>query len=106
MIDVLFYTAPNGKKPVAEYLKSLDKAERADLADALLRVHKFGLSAVTTQAIGGKLWEIKANAQRAFYVLMTADSIVVLHAYMKKSQKAPAAELATARARMKELLDE
>jgi len=39
-----------------------------------------------------------------FYASVAADEIVLLHAYLKKSQKAPAHEVAVAEKRMREIL--
>ena len=56
--------------------------------------------------LDGRLWEIRMKAQpgiaRAVYVTVTGRRIVVLHAFVKKSQKTPRAALELARKRMKE----
>lgn len=53
-----------------------------------------------------KLWEIRMKAQpgiaRAIYVTVTGKRIVVLHAFVKKTQKTPRAAIELARQRMKE----
>ena len=53
-----------------------------------------------------KLWEIRMKAQpgiaRAIYVTVTGRRIVILHAFVKKTQKTPRAALELARQRMKE----
>ncbi len=41
---------------------------------------------------------------RAFYVVKQLDSILVFHAFVKKTQKTPEAELTLARRRLKEML--
>jgi len=53
-----------------------------------------------------KLWEIRMKAQpgiaRAIYVTVTGKRIVVLHVFVKKTQKTPRAAIGLARQRMKE----
>jgi phage-related protein len=50
---------------------------------------------------------VEAGAShRIFYVTVTGPMIVLLHAYKKKSQKAPVQEIETAVRRMKEVLHE
>ncbi len=53
-----------------------------------------------------KLWEIRMKAQpgiaRAIYVTVTGKRIVVLHVFVKKTQKTPRAAIELARQRMKE----
>lgn len=55
----------------------------------------------------GKLWEMRAKSAegiaRAIYVTATGQRIVVVHAFVKKSQKTPAKALALARQRAKEV---
>jgi len=55
----------------------------------------------------GKLWELRAKASegiaRGIYVTMTGRRVVVLHVFVKKSQKTPRAALELARARLKEV---
>ncbi|NWF36872.1 type II toxin-antitoxin system RelE/ParE family toxin [Mariprofundus sp. KV] len=53
-----------------------------------------------------KLWEIRMKAQpgiaRAIYVTVKGQRIIILHAFVKKTQKTPRAALDIARQRMKE----
>ncbi|WP_436098869.1 type II toxin-antitoxin system RelE/ParE family toxin [Pararhizobium sp. LjRoot238] len=55
----------------------------------------------------GKLWELRAKAAegiaRGIYVTVTGRKVIVLHVFVKKSQKTPAGALEIARARLKEL---
>jgi phage-related protein len=69
---------------------------------ATIEVH--GLAAAVTRHIRGKLWELKASANRIFYVLVTGPEVVLLHAYKKQRQKAPVKEIETAERRMEEVL--
>ena len=108
VLTVTFYADASGHKPVADYLRALPAPERARLAEALWRIQAYGLSGsgVATRQLEGKLWEVKVSAQRAFYVLVTSEEMVVLHAYTKKSQRAPRSEIDLALRRMKEVLGE
>jgi phage-related protein len=55
--------------------------------------------------IEGKIWELRAKASegiaRGLYVTMTGRRVVVLHVFVKKSQKMPRSALDIARERMK-----
>jgi phage-related protein len=57
--------------------------------------------------IEGKLWELRAKAAegiaRGLYVTVTGRRLVVLHVFVKKSQKTPTVALRIARERMKEV---
>jgi phage-related protein len=60
-----------------------------------------------TRAMGGGLFEIRAKGHkgigRAFYCIVIGQRIVILHAFIKKTEQTPARELAIARARLKEM---
>ena len=47
-----------------------------------------------------------SGAYRVFYYTKAADSILIFHAFAKKTQKTPPQEIALAQKRLKEMLDE
>jgi phage-related protein len=57
--------------------------------------------------VEGKLWELRAKAAdgiaRGLYVTASGRRVVVLHVFVKKSQKTPQRALDTARERLKQL---
>lgn len=57
--------------------------------------------------LDGKLWELRVKAAegiaRGLYVTVTGRQVVVLHVFVKKSDKTPVRAIALARARMQEL---
>jgi phage-related protein len=62
-----------------------------------------------TRAMGEGLFELRlkgaAGLARVFFCLMTGRKIVILHQFIKKSDKTPWREVAVARRRMKEVKD-
>ena len=60
-----------------------------------------------TCAMGEGLFEIRARGTegigRAFFCTLIGQRIVILHGFIKKSQKTPLADLRIARKRLKEL---
>lgn len=60
-----------------------------------------------SKAFGDGLFELRPRGKmgigRAFYCFLAGKHIVVLHAFIKKSQQTPARELNLARKRLKEL---
>jgi phage-related protein len=102
-MQVLFYQTTNGRSPVTEELDSLPTQASAHAYELLDGIESHGLGAprVVFRQIEGKLWEIKMNlpqtgGYRIFYCLIEAGNMLLLHAYAKKSQKAPKKELETA----------
>ena len=63
-----------------------------------------------TRSMGEGLFEIRAKGKegigRAFFCTEVGNEIVILHAYIKKSERTPLNELAVARRRLKEVRDE
>ncbi|WP_333816936.1 type II toxin-antitoxin system RelE/ParE family toxin [Tabrizicola sp.] len=57
--------------------------------------------------LDGKLWELRAKAAegiaRGLYMTVTGRRVVVLHVFVKKSDRTPLRAIALARARMQEL---
>lgn len=55
----------------------------------------------------GKLWELRAMASegiaRGIYVTLTGRRVIVLHVFVKKTQKTPTRALSIARDRMKQV---
>ena len=62
-----------------------------------------------SRAFGDGLFELRPRGRsgigRAFYCFMVVRRVVVLHAFIKKSQETPDRELKLARKRLKELKD-
>lgn len=112
----------NGIRPtvgyVIEYFNSAVQATievwptglRARYRALTLRManHGANLGMPHTRALGGGLFEIRVKSAegigRAFYCALVGRRIVILHGYVKKSDKTPAKELSIARNRMNEVL--
>ncbi len=101
-----YYTTPRGARPVATYIEGLSRADQAGMAAALTEIAERGFEArgVTFRQVEGKLWEVRIGPHRVFYVLLRHEEMVLLHAYRKQTQKAPARHLEIARRRMQEVL--
>lgn len=73
----------------------------------LLAEHGPSLRLPHSRAFGGGLFELRPHARsgigRAFYCFMTGKRVVVLHAFIKKTQQTPERELKLARKRQKEI---
>ena len=48
----------------------------------------------------------RSGIYRVFYYTKLADSVLIFHAFTKKTQKTPQHEIALARTRLKEILNE
>jgi phage-related protein len=65
------------------------------------------LRAPHARQVEGKLWELRVKGAegiaRGLYVTQSEQRLVVLHVFVKNSQKTPARALALARQRMREI---
>ena len=81
----------------------------ADYARIVELLTEFGpnLRMPRSRAIGGGLFELRPRGRegigRAFYCFAVGQRVVILHAFVKKTQETPEQELRIARKRMKEV---
>jgi phage-related protein len=66
-----------------------------------------GVRTVSVKALRGKVWEIRVRDGRGrehrLLCAVAGGDLVVLHAFVKKSQKTPPGDLALAERRLKEM---
>ena len=111
-MEILFYQTPSGRSVVEDEIDALPKKASAHVYELLSGIEDFGLNAprVSFRQIKSKLWEIKlgvpgVGGYRIFYCMMQKDIMLLLHGYVKKSQKAPKKHIETARKRMFEAME-
>jgi phage-related protein len=81
----------------------------ANFLHILEMIEEFGpaLGKPHTAPMGGGLFEIRAKGRegigRAFFCAVKGQEIVILHSFIKKTQRTPKKELERARRRLKEL---
>ena len=108
-IPVRFYRSASGREPVVEWLRTLDKEDRRVIGIDLMRV-QFGwpIGMPRVRSLKDGLWEVRSNlaSQRTARLLLCfhQETLVVLHGFIKKSQKTAPADLALAVRRMKEVM--
>lgn len=92
---VHFYkNTATGKIPVKEYIDKLPEKQRAKVLKYIefLRVHKGYLDEPYSKHITGKIRELRVDfgrdRHRIFYFTFVKQKIILLHAFLKKTQKA------------------
>ncbi len=91
-------------KEVQDEIDSWDRGIRAVYTRIIELMKKYdpNLGMPYTKAFGDGLFEIRAKKTgRAFFCITTEEEIVILHAFIKKSQKTPKRDLDLAKKRMK-----
>jgi phage-related protein len=106
-IPVVFYRTRGGAEVVRDWLRSLDAKDRNAIGLDLMRVQfRWPVGMPLCRALSDGLWEVRTNlpSNRIARMLFSVHGghIVVLHGFIKKTQKTPDDELALARKRKKE----
>lgn len=109
-LRVVFFKSEGGAEPVREWLKSLTRSDCKTIGEDIKTV-QFGwpLGMPLVRKLEIELWEVRSRLdQRIARVIFTVhdDVMVLLHGFIKKSQRIPAAELTTARRRFKQFKEQ
>jgi phage-related protein len=105
---VVFYRSRTGAEPVREWLMGLPAEDRR-IVGRDLRLVEMGwpVGMPLCRPLGGGLWEVRSSlgSNRIVRVLFCAAQghMVLLHGFIKKTQKTPEAEFKLARTRQKEV---
>jgi len=104
MYEIEFFNS-RVEKEILNWPKGI-QADFLKIAELMME-HGSNLGEPKTKSIEKGLFEIRAKGKegigRAFYCTMKGKRIVILHGFIKKSQKTPKKELDIARKRMKEV---
>ena len=109
-LKVFFFRTGRGKEPVREWLKSLSPVEKRAIGEDVKTV-QFGwpLGMPLVRKLEPGLWEIRSNLPSGIArIIFTVkgNAMILLHGFIKKSQKAQADDLQLARARLGQLQGE
>lgn len=112
MHKVYFYRDRNGREPIAEYLAELSGKNDKDSRIKLTKIRDYmkALSVYGTQAgepyikhLDGEIWELRPLRDRILFVAWTDGGFVLLHHFMKKTQKTPSREIEKAKRELADL---
>jgi phage-related protein len=106
-LQVIFYKTSNGYEPVRSWLKALPIEERKTLGHDL-KTAQYGwpLGMPLIRKLEPGLWEIRSRLrERIARVIFTVegDKMVLLHGFIKKSERTPIQDLQLARQRLNAL---
>lgn len=99
MWNIIFYEKEDGTIPVHEFLSTLPAKHHAKALRDIDVLEKYGtaLTEPHVKHIDGKLWELRiqsaGDASRIFYFVAIGKNIVLLHGFVKKTQKTPNREI-------------
>lgn len=98
-----FYQTASGNEPVRDWLKDLDSIDRKTIGEEFTWPVEMPL----VRSMKRGLWELRSalpgNRITRVMLCVVEDRMVLLHAFVKKTEKTPDDDLALARKRQKEL---
>ena len=108
MWHIDYYTEPDGRQPVAEWLDSLDRNARAVIMDKIGQLEEHGLTLLRTNMMkriknrDKDFYELVGGHCRiALYRAVISNSFILLHGFIKKRQR-ETREINIARSRLHE----
>ena len=108
-IPVVFYRTAAGSEVVRDWLRDLVEDDRNAIGQDLMRVQfRWPVGMPLCRPMKDGLWDVRSSLPSGRIARMLycvhQDRILVLSAFIKKSQKTPDEELALARKRMREFV--
>lgn len=107
-IAARFYVSVSGSVPVREWILELDPDDRRVIGKDIQKV-EFGwpIGMPYCRPLGHGLWEVRSSISskriaRTVFCIVAGD-MVLLHAFVKKTQKTPRQDIEVALRRMKEV---
>jgi phage-related protein len=107
-LPAVFYALPSGREPVREWLRSLPAEDRKIVGEDIKDVEfAWPIGMPLCRPLSRGLWEVRSTLTqgRIARVLFCerGGRMVLLHAFIKKTQKTPATELDLAAKRRREI---
>jgi phage-related protein len=101
-----FYRSASGDEPVRNWLKALNKQERQSIGEDIAYVqYKWPIGKPRVDHLRGPIWEVRSSIGNRIARLLFAvekTEMVLLHAFIKKTQQTDPADIELALKRMKD----
>lgn len=114
MHKIVFYSDRNGKEPVYEYMQELSKNNTKDTRIKLNKIRSYvkALSEFGTQIgepyvkhLDGDIWELRPIRDRILFAAYVNGSYVLLHCFLKQTQKTPKREIEQAKRELADFIE-
>lgn len=105
-LNAVFYRSRNSAEPVRDWLKGLPKADRKAIGEDIAYVQfKWPIGKPRVDHLRGPIWEVRTTLGNRIARTLFAvahGQMVLLHAFIKKTQRTPGEEIDLATKRFKE----
>jgi len=114
LYKVNFYRDRHGNEPVADYMRGLAAQGGKDARIKLNKIRDYVQLLRTFGKLAGEpyikhledeIWELRPLRDRILFVAWHEDSFVLLHVFMKQTQKTPKREIEKAKKEFKDLAE-
>lgn len=116
MYKIEFYEDKNGKSDVANFIKDLNiKAAKSKesrinfnkIVAYLDMLEEMGtrVGEPVTKHLDGEIWELRPLNNRLLYAYYKDNSFIILHHFLKKTQKTPKREIEQAKRNLQDYLE-
>lgn len=107
-LPAVFYALPTGREPVREWLQDLDRADRKIIGEDIKDVEfSWPIGMPLCRPLKRGLWEVRSDLTQGpiarVLFCVTSSRMILLHAFIKKTQKTPVSDLDLAVRRMREV---
>lgn len=113
MYEIRFYRSSRGEVPVLEYMRSLAKHSGKDarinlqkITDYISLLRRYGTSLGKPEIdyLGDGIWELRPIRNRILFVVWHDNCFILLHHFIKNTQKTPKREIEKAKREYAEIL--
>lgn len=106
--NIIYYESSGGDIPAYNFIESLTPIAKSKVSNTLDLLTEYGIKLGlphVKKVIGTELWELRilgGDSVRLFYIATSRKTFLLVHGFIKKSQKVPKKEIKIAVARLKE----
>lgn len=116
MYEIAFYEDKNGKSEIVDYIKDLN-AKVATSKECRIIFNKIvayldmleelgtRVGEPVTKHLDGEIWELRPLKNRFLYAYYKDNRFIILHHFVKKTQKTPKHEIEQAKRNLKDYLE-
>jgi len=106
MHKIIFYADKKGRAPLLEYIKELEAKKGKDSRIKLTKIREYVKALAVNgtylpekyaKHIDGEIWELRPINDRILFAGWVDGAFVLLHSFVKKTQKTPKKEIEQAK---------
>jgi phage-related protein len=105
---IVYYESTNGDIPVHNFIESLNARAKSKISNTFDLLSEYGIRLGlphVKKLVGTDIWELRilgGDNIRIFYIAISGKVFLLLHGFIKKSQKTPNKEMKVALMRLNE----